>query len=92
MEQIIMNSEEGDSLSFFVIEETKLNGTQYLLVSEQNPDETEESDVEEVGSTILKCVSEEGEEAVFEFVEDDAEWDAVLSVFSELLEDIDIVE
>ena len=92
MEQITLNSKEGDSISFFVIEETKLNGTQYLLVSEQNPDETEESDVEEVGSTILKCVSEEGEEAVFEFVEDDAEWDAVLSVFSELLEDIDIVE
>lgn len=92
MEQIIMNSEEGDSLSFFVIEETKLNGTQYLLVSEQNPEETEEDDFEEVDSTVLKCVSEDGEDAIYEFVEDDAEWDAVLSVFSELIEDIDIEE
>ncbi len=87
-----MNSNEGDSISFYVIEETKLNGTQYLLVSEQNPEETEGADVEEVGSTVLKCVSEEGEEAIYEFVEDDAEWDAVLTVFSELLEDVDIVE
>ena len=92
MEQIIMNSEEGDSLSFFVIEETKLNGTQYLLVSEQNPEETEEDDFEEVDSTVLKCVSEDGEDAIYEFVEDDAEWDAVLSVFSELIEDLDIEE
>ncbi len=92
MEQIIMNSEEGDSLSFFVIEETKLNGTQYLLVSEQNPEETEDDEFEEVDSTVLKCVSEDGEDAIYEFVEDDAEWDAVLSVFSELLEDIDIEE
>ncbi len=92
MEQIIMNSEEGDSLSFFVIGETKLNGTQYLLVSEQNPEETEEDDFEEVDSTVLKCVSEDGEDAIYEFVEDDAEWDAVLSVFSELIEDIDIEE
>lgn len=92
MEMIIMNSEEGDSLSFFVIEETKLNGTQYLLVSEQNPEETEDDEFEEVDSTVLKCVSEDGEDAIYEFVEDDAEWDAVLSVFSELLEDIDIEE
>ncbi len=92
MEQIIMNSEEGDSLSFFVIEETKLNGTQYLLVSEQNPEETEDDEFEEVDSTVLKCVSEDGEDAIYEFVEDDAEWDAVLSVFSELLDDIDIEE
>ena len=92
MEQIILNSNEGDSISFYVIEETKLNGTQYLLVSEQNPEETEGAVVEEVGSTVLKCVSEEGEEAIYEFVEDDAEWDAVLTVFSELLEDVDIVE
>lgn len=92
MEQITMNSEEGDSLSFFVIEETKLNGTQYLLVSEQNPEETEDDELEEVDSTVLKCVSEDDEDAIYEFVEDDAEWDAVLSVFSELLEDIDIEE
>ncbi len=90
MEQIIMNSEEGDSLSFFVIEETKLNGTQYLLVSEQNPEETGDDDFEEVDSTVLKCVSEDGADAIYEFVEDDAECDAVLSVFSELLADIDI--
>lgn len=88
MEQIIFDSEEGE-ISFFVIDETKLNGTQYLLVSEQDPEEMED---EEGDATIVKCVSEEGDEFVYEFVEDDAEWDAVISVFSELLDDTDIVE
>ncbi|MCR4673397.1 MAG: DUF1292 domain-containing protein [Lachnospiraceae bacterium] len=89
MEKIILDSEEGEEISFFVIDETKLNGTQYLLVSEQDPENTED---EEGEATIIKCVMEEGDEFVYEFVEDDAEWDAVISVFSELLDDVDIEE
>ena len=52
MEKIILDSEEGEELSFFVIDETKLNGVQYLLVSEQDPDNSED---EEGDATIMKC-------------------------------------
>ena len=89
MEKIAFESEEGEVLSFFVIEETKLNGTRYLMVSEQDPDLSEDV---EGDATILKCVDSDDEEETYEFVEDDAEWDALLSVFQELLIDTDIVE
>ncbi|MCR4797081.1 MAG: DUF1292 domain-containing protein [Lachnospiraceae bacterium] len=89
MEKIAFESEEGEVLSFFVIEETKLNGTRYLMVSEQDPDLSEDV---EGDATILKCVASDDEEETYEFVEDDAEWDALLSVFQELLIDTDIVE
>lgn len=89
MEKIILDSEEGEEISFFVIDETKLNGIQYLLVSEQDPDTTDD---EEGEATLIKCVTEEGDDFVYEFVTDDAEWDAVISVFSELLDEVDIEE
>ena len=87
MEKVEFESKEGDVLSFFVIDETTLNNTRYLLVSEQDPDTSEE----EGEATILKCVASDEEEETYEFVEDDAEWDALLSVFQELLSDTDII-
>ena len=87
MEQIIFNSEDGEELSFFVIEETTIGGIRYLLVSDEDPQTPTE---EEKDATILKCVSSGDEEDVYEFVEDDDEWDAVLPVFEELMDDFDL--
>ncbi len=90
MEQIIFNSEDKEELSFFVIEETTIGGIRYLLVTDVDPqDQTAESDND---ATILKCVSSGDEEDVYEFVEDDDEWDAVLPVFEELVDDFDLDE
>ena len=85
MEQIIFDSEDGEQLPFFVIEETKLGEIRYLLVSDEDPEGPAEGE-----ASILKCVSSDGEEDVYEFVEDDAEWDAVLSVFQELSDDYEL--
>ena len=84
MEQIIFDSEDGEKLPFFVIEETKLGEIRYLLVSDEDPDGSADGE-----AYILKCVASDDEEDVYEFVEDDAEWDAVLSVFQELSDDYD---
>jgi len=79
------DSQTGEELEFFVIEETRINNMNYLLVTE-----TEEDD-EEAEAYILKDVSEEGEaEAIYEFVDEDTEIDFVGKIFAELLEDIDI--
>ncbi len=86
MEQIIFDSENGEQIPFFVIEETTINEVHYLLVSDEDPD-TVDSEGE---ASILKCVSTDGEEETYEFVEDDAEWEAVLNVFKELLDDLDL--
>ncbi|MDO5344471.1 MAG: DUF1292 domain-containing protein [Lachnospiraceae bacterium] len=74
--------EEG-AAEFYVLEQTRIGGTSYLLVTE-----TEEEDGE---AWILKDLSKDGEsEALYEIVEEDGELDAVGRVFAEMLEDVEI--
>ena len=84
MEKIkFFDSYTEESLEFYVLEQTKINGTTYLLVTE---DEDGDSD-----AFILKDLSEDSEdEAVYQIVEDEKELEAIAKVFSELLEDVDI--
>ena len=66
-----------------MVEETRINGVSYLLVTETEDDEAE--------AYILKDTSLDGEEeASYVFVEDDNELEAVSKIFAELLEDVDI--
>ena len=74
---------EEEAVGFFVLEETRIGGVSYLLVTE-----SEEGDSE---AYILKDLSEDGDpEAKYVFVEDDRELEAVSKVFEELLEDVDL--
>ena len=75
---------ENETVGFFVVEETRIAGVSYLLV-------TESEDDEEAEAYILKDLSEDGEtEARYVFVEDDQELEAVSKIFAELLEDVDL--
>ena len=68
---------------FFVLEETRINGSTYLLVTDSEEDDPE--------SLILK--ETEGPapgDGVYEIVEDETELLAVSKVFEELLEDVSI--
>lgn len=89
-----MNSEEkkitltgdfGESVDFFVLEETRINGMNYLLV-------TEAADTEDEGKCyFLKDLSKQEEaEALYEFVEEDNEIDYLYKIFSELLKEADV--
>lgn len=74
-------TDSGDVVDFFVLEQTKISGTTYILVTDQ-----EEGDAE---ALVLKDLShEESEEAIYEIVEDERELEAVASIFDEILEDI----
>jgi uncharacterized protein YrzB (UPF0473 family) len=78
-------TEDGDEAIFHVVEETRINGTNYLLV-------LDDFDEEEQEALILKDTSAEGEaEAVYEIVEDEKELKAVADLFSEILEDTEFV-
>lgn len=80
---ITLETEEGESLDFYVLEQTKINGISYLLVTD-----TEDEDGE---CYILKDKSKaEDQEAVYEFVEDDSEIDNLFGIFRELMEDMDV--
>lgn len=84
MEKIVFTFEDTkEEVEFFVLEQTKLNGSSYLLVADSEEDEAE--------CLILKDMSAaEDAESVYEIVEDEVELTAVLKVFEELLEDVDI--
>ncbi len=74
---------DGEETEFFVLEQTRVNGTSYILVTD-----SEEGDAE---CLILKDRSErEDTDSIYEIVEDDTELAAVSGVFEELLEDIEI--
>ncbi|MCU6763390.1 Protein of uncharacterised function (DUF1292) [uncultured Roseburia sp.] len=83
MEKIMLNApDSGEAIELFVLEQTCINGRNYLLATEE-----EEADSD---AYILKEIQTEGEDTVYEFVEDDVELDAISRVFEEMLEDVGI--
>ena len=85
METSIFDREDGTEIELGILEQTRVNGSMYLLVVDP-----EESDEEGSAAYILKDVSEDGEEeGCYVFVEDDTEYDAVYKVFAAMLDDID---
>ena len=86
MEKLTFVTEDQESVDFYIIEETRVNGINYLLVTESEDEEDEEAE-----AYILKDTSKaEDTEAVYEFVESEEELDAVSRIFAELLEDRDL--
>ena len=84
MEKIKFTFEDTkEVVEFFVLEQTRVNGSNYIWVTDSEEDEAE--------CLILKDTSAaEDIESLYEIVEDDVELSAILKVFEELLEDVDI--
>ena len=83
MEKLTFVTDDNDNVDLYIIEETRANGINYLLVSDS--DDEEDGDAQ---CYILKDTSAaEDEEAVYEFVEDDTEFDAISRIFAELMDD-----
>lgn len=84
MEKIAFTLEDtGEEAEFYVLEETRLNGTDYILVTD-----SEEGDGE---ALILKDLSADGDsEALYEIVDSDEELEGVLNIFTQLLDDVDL--
>ena len=83
-EKITLQTDNGESVDFYVLEETRINGMNYLLETD--------SEAEEDGECyILKDVSKaEDSDAVYEFVENDDEMDYLFKIFTELMEDMEV--
>ena len=63
MEKLTFVTEDQESVDFYIIEETRVNGINYLLVTESEDEEDEEAE-----AYILKDTSKaEDTEAVYEF-------------------------
>lgn len=84
-EKITLQTEDGESVDFYVLEETRINGMNYLLVTDSQEED------EDGECYILKDVSKaEDSDAVYEFVENDDEMDYLFRIFTELVEDMDV--
>lgn len=84
MDKITFNPEGEAPVDFYVLEQTKIGGITYILVTD-----FEEGDGE---ALILKDLSKPEEpESLFAIVDDEKELDAVAKVFEELLDDVEFV-
>ena len=73
-----------EEVEFYVVEQTRINDVNYILVADSMEDDAE--------ALILKEVpSENAEEAFYDIVEDEKELTAVAAIFEELLDDIELV-
>lgn len=79
--------DDEQTIEFYVLEETKLNGKNYLLVTDA------EDDDEDGDCYILRDMSDANDaEALYEFVEDEEELEGLMKIFEELLDDVTITE
>lgn len=84
LEKVTFHPEGEDPVEFYVLEQTRIGGFNYILVTD-----FEEGDGE---ALILKDVSQDGEEeSVFTIVSDDEELTAVSGVFESMLDDVEFV-
>ena len=84
MEKIKFQVPDSDeTVELYVIEQTRINGIDYILVAEE-----EEGDCD---AYILKDLSSESdEEASYEMVESEEELEYMMKLFTSILEDVDI--
>lgn len=83
MEKIVFQTETEESVEFYVLEQTRIGGIDYILVTDTTEDDAE--------ALILRDMSQPGEEqALYEIVTDDEELSAVAAVFENMLDDIEL--
>ena len=84
LEKITFNPDGEEPVDFFVLEQTRIGGVNYILVTD-----FEEGDGE---ALILKDISKDGEEeSIYTIVSDDEELSAVAGVFENMLDDVTFV-
>ena len=82
-EKILFQPEGEEAVEFYVLEQTRIGGVDYILVTD-----AEDGDAD---AWIMKDISADGEEeGVYVFVEDDDELAAVAGIFADMLDDADI--
>lgn len=83
VDKIKFETEDGDIVEFYIEEQTRVNGINYILVTDSMEDEAE--------AYILKDLSADTDsDANYVMVEDEVELDAISKVFVQMLEDVDI--
>ena len=72
---VYFTTDEGEEVPFFVVEETKIAGENYLLVTDSEEDEAD--------AYIFREVSENENDSFYEMVEDEEKINALSKVFAD---------
>lgn len=84
LEKIIFETDEGEE-EFYILDTTRINEVDYVLVTD-----SDDPDAEEIDVILLKDVStDEDEESVLEVVTDEDEIKAVAPLFEESIGDVE---
>jgi hypothetical protein len=83
MEKLIFQDTDGEAAEFYVLEQTRVGGVNYLLVADSEDEDGE--------CLILRdTAKDEEQESLYEIVEDEGELDVLLKIFEQLLDDVEI--
>ena len=84
MEKVTFQKNENESVEYYILEQTRISGINYLLVTD-----AKEGDGEAI---ILKEVSA-AEDEIGGYTDDltEEEFEAVVPIFENLLEDVDLI-
>ena len=83
LEKVTFRPDGEEPVEFYVLEQTRIGGYNYILVTDSEEDDAE--------ALILKDLSRDGEEeGLFTIVSDDEELSAVAGVFENMLEDVEL--
>ena len=85
MEKIKFQFADGEEAAeFFVLEQTRIGGKNYILVTDSEEDD---------GEALIRkdLAADQDPEAVYEIVSEDEELEAVSGVFAKMLDDIDLI-
>lgn len=88
-ESIPFLTDDGQEVEFCVMEQTMVNGVNYLLVSESQEEESEEDEI----TVYIMKESGQGETdgmGAYEMVEEEEELLSISKIFEQLMEDMDI--
>ena len=83
-EKIIFTTEDNEEIEFYVLEQTRINGINYLLIADSDDEDSE------ANAMILKERETAQDDIVYDVVENDEELEAVSKVFETMMDDIDI--
>lgn len=84
MDKITFTPEGEEPIDFFVLEQTKISGINYILVTDQETGDGE--------ALILKDLSQqEDTQALYTIVSDEDELNTVAEMFESLLDDVEFI-
>ena len=85
MDKVVFQApQNGEAVEFYVVEQTKINGIDYLLV-------TEEEDGDCDAYILKEVLQEENDEVTYELVESEEELEYMSRIFGEILDDVDVM-